>query len=198
MKETLHVYVDYIDSFCLRHSVKLFYSVVLFCCIYIIWAAYIHGVYISPDSASYLREAENLYHGYGFNYNGLSGGKAWFSLFPILYPFLICCVMKVTACDAYLSSKILACICLILLAAIIKKNIPKPFLFSLIFLNFGLMWCSLITLSEIPFILFVVATVFSLNKFQLASTCINTQQAFLSFAYALFLQGILDYSQLFC
>lgn len=169
MKETLHVYVDYIDSFCLRHSVKLFYSVVLFCCIYIIWAAYIHGVYISPDSASYLREAENLYHGYGFNYNGLSGGKAWFSLFPILYPFLICCVMKVTACDAYLSSKILACICLILLAAIIKKNIPKPFLFSLIFLNFGLMWCSLITLSEIPFILFVVATVFSLNKFQLAS-----------------------------
>ena len=200
MKVTLHAFADYIDSFCWRHSVKLFYLVVLFCCVHVIWGSYVQGVYISPDPASYLREAENLYYGYGFNYNGLSGGWGWFSLFPILYPTLICCVMKITTCNAYLSSKILACICLILLAVIIKKNTPKPFLFSLIFLNFGFIWCSLATLSETPFILFVVAAVFSLNRFQLennhvykraASILLFCVCAFLTRYFGLFLAFLL-------
>lgn len=172
MKTGMIDFLNCMESFCSRYSVKLFYIVVAFCCAYIIWTAYIHGVYISPDSASYLREAENLYHGYGFNYNGLAGGNEWFSLFPILYPILICIIMKITACNAYLSSKILACVCLVVLAIIIRKNTTKTFLYAPVFLNFGFIWCSLITLSEIPFILFVATTVFLLNRFQSEYDCL--------------------------
>lgn len=164
-------YFELVEKICERHSSKLFYAVVSFCCIYIIWTAYFHGVYMSPDSASYLREAENLYYGYGFNYNGLAGSEGWFSLFPILYPFMICCVMKITTCNAYLSSKILACITMILLAIAIKKNTKKALFFAPIFLNFGFIWCHLITLSESLFMLFLSLAVFSLNEFQEKTKC---------------------------
>ena len=164
-------YFELVEKICERHSSKLFYAVVSFCCIYVIWTSYFHGVYMSPDSASYLREAENLYHGYGFNYNGLAGENGWFSLFPILYPFMICCVMKITTCNAYLSSKILACITMIILAIAVRRNTKKPIFYAPIFLNFGFVWCHLITLSESLFMLFLSLAVFSLNEFQNKNKC---------------------------
>lgn len=142
----------------------LFYFTILFCCAYILFASYFFNVYISPDTAFYLREAENLFYGHGFNYNGLAHGENWFSIFPILHPFLICCIMKFFGFNAYLSSKILSCICLIVLSVVIKKNYKECFpLFSSIFLNFGFIWCALYSLSEIPFITFLVLSIFSLS-----------------------------------
>ena len=166
MKDLMKIF-DKIDVICNRYGEKIFVGIVCFCCIYVLGVSYFNGVYISLDSASYLREAENLYHGYGYNDNGLAGGDGWFSLFPILYPFLICCIMKLTACNAYLSSKILACITMVALAVVVKRNTKNPVLFAPIFLNFGFIWCHLITLSESLFMLFVSLSVFVLNKVQM-------------------------------
>lgn len=144
----------------------LYFGVVFFVFFYTFFDSYCVNVFISPDTADYLREAENLYRGYGFNNNGLAGGEGWFSLFPILYPALICCFMYMTGTNAYLSSKILCCCCLMILCIILKKRLKTNYHFcALFFLNFGFIWCLLYSWSEIPFILFIAMSVFALSDF---------------------------------
>lgn len=137
-----------------------------FAVIYIFFQSYFSEIYISPDTANYLRQAENLYQGYGFNSDGLAGGYRWFSVFPIMYPFLISLVMKILGTNAYLSSKILICLCMLLLSfAFVKRFKTNTLFYSVIFLNFGILQCAFCSWSEVPFVLFVVMAVFSLSDF---------------------------------
>ena len=130
-------------------------------CINIYVRAYIKGVYISADSAGYLREAVNLANGYGFNYDGMAGMDSWFANWPILYPAMIALVILVTGTNAYLASKILSMIIvgfiLLVLYIFFRKD---AWVYSLCLTNIGFLTLTYYTWSEIPFILFLL--IFSL------------------------------------
>lgn len=67
--------------------------------VFIIHKAYFIELYISPDSSNYLREAEALLRGNGFNLNYAAGGKIWFSAWPVGYPVLIAFSSLISGCN---------------------------------------------------------------------------------------------------
>ncbi len=126
-------------------------------CISIYSRAYLKGVYISADSAGYLREAVNLAAGNGFSYDGLAGYDTWFANWPILYPALIAAVMFLTGAKAYLASKIVAMVTAGLILLLLRKCFGKhAWLYGLCLTNIGYLNLSYYTWSEIPFMLFLL------------------------------------------
>lgn len=134
-------------------------------CINIYSRAYLKGVYISADSAGYLREAVNLVAGNGFSYDGLAGYDTWFANWPILYPALIAAVMLITGTEAYLASKITAMVIAGLILLLLRKCFGKDaWLYGLCLTNIGYLNLSYYTWSEIPFILFLLCFTLVLAK----------------------------------
>lgn len=135
------------------------FLVVLFVtvCVSIYSKAYLQGVYISADSADYLREAVNLANGHGFNYDGMAGYDAWFAKWPILYPAMIAVVMMITGTNAYLASKILTMVVIGLILLVMRLCFKKDaWVYALCITNIGFLDISYYTWSEIPFILFLM------------------------------------------
>ena len=100
-----------IQSFLERFGNDLFILLLFaFSCMGIYAEGYIKGVYITSDSAGYLREAVNIANGNGFYYDGLAGYDHWFANWPIIYPLLIAGVICGTGTNAYLASKIVSMI----------------------------------------------------------------------------------------
>ena len=121
-------------------------------CISIYARAYIKGVYITSDSAGYLREAVNLVNGNGFAYDGLAGYNSWFANWPILYPAMIAVVMFVTQTNAYLASKILSMLLVGIIIVILRCRFGKEaWVYSLCLTNIGFLNLTYYTWSEIPF-----------------------------------------------
>lgn len=149
-----------------RYGNDLFLLFLFGCiCISIYSRAYLKGVYISADSAGYLREAVNLRAGNGFSYDGLAGYRTWFANWPILYPAMIAAVMALTGAGAYLSSKIVAMVCAGLILLLLRKCFGKDaWLYGLCLTNIGYLNLSYYTWSEIPFILFLLCFVLILAK----------------------------------
>ena len=120
----------------------------------IIHDAFYAGIYISPDSANYLREAQAIYHGYGMNYEGLSGGNSWFSTWPVGYPAMIAAFMRLMPGHSpYLASKMLAVVMvalMLLMFAASHKERSWPVAMTL--LNPGLITIYYFTWSEVPFL----------------------------------------------
>lgn len=141
-----------------KYGCDLFLVLLFGCiCISIYSRAYLKGVYISADSAGYLREAVNLASGNGFSYDGLAGYDTWFANWPILYPALIAAVMFITGTGAYLASKIVAMVTAGLLLLLLRKCFGKDaWLYGLCLTNIGYLNLSYYTWSEIPFILFIL------------------------------------------
>lgn len=134
-------------------------------CISIYARAYLKGVYISSDSAGYLREAVNLVNGNGFSYDQMAGYDSWFANWPILYPAMIALVMAVTKVNAYLASKILtmilAGVILLALRGCFKKD---AWVYALCLTNIGFLNLAYYTWSEIPFMLFMLGFALVLAK----------------------------------
>ncbi|MBO5209013.1 MAG: glycosyltransferase family 39 protein [Lachnospiraceae bacterium] len=121
-------------------------------CVSIYARAYVKGVYITSDSAGYLREAVNLVHGNGFAYDGLAGYDSWFANWPILYPAMIAAVMFVTQTNAYLASKILSMLLVGIILVILRCRFGKEaWVYSLCLTNIGFLNLTYYTWSEIPF-----------------------------------------------
>lgn len=146
------------ETFIRKYGNDLFLLLLFACiCISIYSRAYLKGVYISSDSAGYLREAVNLTAGNGFSYDGLAGYHTWFANWPILYPALIAAVMFVSGAGAYLSSKIVAMITAGLVLLLLRRCFGKDaWLYGLCLTNIGYLNLSYYTWSEIPFILFLL------------------------------------------
>ncbi len=126
-------------------------------CIHIYSRAYLKGVYITSDSAGYLREAVNLAEGHGFSYDGLAGYDTWFANWPILYPAMIAAVMRLGGSEAYLASKILTMVMVGLLLLVIRLCFKKnAWFYALCLTNLGFLALCLYTWSEIPFMLFLL------------------------------------------
>lgn len=126
-------------------------------CIGIIANAYVKGVYITSDSAGYLREATNLVAGEGFAYDGLAGYQSWFANWPILYPAMIALVMLVTHTNAYLASKLLTMLIIALLLLVLRLYFKKDaWVYALCLTNIGFVNLTYYTWSEIPFMLFML------------------------------------------
>lgn len=122
-------------------------------CISIYSRAYVKGVYISADSAGYLREAVNLVNGHGFYYDGMAGYQSWFANWPILYPAFIALAMLITGTDAYLASKLLSMVIIGILLVIIRLCFKKDaWVYALCLTNIGFLNLACYTWSEIPFI----------------------------------------------
>ncbi len=132
-------------------------------CLKIYVTAYVDGVYITADSDGYLREAMNLVSGNGFAYDGLAGYDSWFANWPIVYPAMIAFIMLVSGLNAYLSSKIVAFICigLIFICLYIRYR-KKSWIYALAFTNIGFLQMAYNTWSEIPFVLFLMIFAFAL------------------------------------
>ena len=134
-------------------------------CISIYSRAYLKGVYISADSAGYLREAVNLAAGNGFSYDGLAGYDTWFANWPILYPALIAAVMFLTGAKAYLASKIVAMVTAGLILLLLRRCFGKhAWLYGLCLTNIGYLNLSYYTWSEIPFMLFLLCFALVLSQ----------------------------------
>lgn len=135
-------------------------------CILIYSKAYLNGIYISADSTGYLEEAENLVQGNGFQYDGLAGYRSWFANWPVLYPACIAAVMFVTKVNAYLASKILAMLIVGLLLILVRVCFRKDaWIYALCLTNIGFLDLCYYTWSEVPFILFCLASVLCLHGF---------------------------------
>ena len=129
----------------------------VFSCLGIYSEAYMKGVYISSDSAGYLREAVNIVNGNGFYYDKMAGYDNWFANWPIIYPFMIAGVMFVTGTDAYLASKILSMILVALILLVIRMFYQKEaWIYALCLLNPGFLTLTYYTWSEVPFMLFLI------------------------------------------
>lgn len=126
-------------------------------CISIFSRAYVKGVYITSDSAGYLREAVNLVNGKGFHYDGLAGYFSWFANWPIAYPALIALVMAVTNANAYLASKILSMLLVGLLLLVLRLCFQKEaWVYALCLTNTGFLSLTYYTWSELSFMLFLL------------------------------------------
>lgn len=154
------------SNFVRKYGSDLFLILLFGCiCINIYSRAYLKGVYISADSAGYLREAVNLVAGNGFSYDGLAGYDTWFANWPILYPALIAAVMLLTGAKAYLASKIVAMVTAALILLLLRKCFGKDaWLYGLCLTNIGYLNLSYYTWSEIPFILFLLCFALVLAK----------------------------------
>lgn len=127
--------------------------------------AYLNGVFITADSSGYLREAVNMAAGNGMSYDGIAGYKTWFANWPLMYPFLISIVMRLSGFDAYISSKILAVILVACILIIMRIAFKKDaWIYSLCVLNYGFMQLCYYTWSEVPFIIFMILFGLSLGK----------------------------------
>lgn len=134
-------------------------------CISIYARAYLKGVYISADSAGYLREAVNLVNGQGFFYDGMAGYQSWFANWPILYPAFIALVMLVTGADAYLASKILSMVIVGILLVIMRLCFKKDaWVYALCLTNIGFLNLSYYTWSEPLFMVFLLGFALTLGK----------------------------------
>lgn len=135
-----------------------------FICIGIYGVAFKNGIYITSDSAGYLREAVNLYAGNGYSYDGLAGYDSWFANWPIAYPVMIFLGMLVTRTDAYIASKIIsAVLVLLILVALRRRYREDAWIYSLVLLNLGFISLTYYTWSEMPFILFLLLFGFKLS-----------------------------------
>lgn len=141
-----------------RYGNDLFLVLIfVFSCMGIYAESYVKGVYITSDSAGYLREAVNLVNGNGFHYDGLAGYTNWFANWPIIYPVMIAGVMFVTGTDAYLASKIVTMLMVALILVIIRLFYKKEaWIYALCVLNLGFVSLTYYTWSEIPFMVFLL------------------------------------------
>lgn len=154
-------------------------------CVNIYSRAYLRGAYIEPDSSAYMRQAINLAAGNGFSYDGLAGYQSWFAWWPIFYPVLIAATMVVTGTEVYLASKILSMIIVGLLLLIFRKCFGKDaWLYGLCLTNIGFLKIVYGTLSEIPFMLFLLCFSLVLAKI------LKEEQAELPWYIALGASGI--------
>lgn len=147
-----------IQSFLERFGNDLFILLLFaFSCMGIYAEGYIKGVYITSDSAGYLREAVNIANGNGFYYDGLAGYDHWFANWPIIYPLLIAGVICVTGTNAYLASKIVSMIMVGMILGAIRLFYKKDaWFYALCVWNLGFVTLTHYTWSEVPFIFFLV------------------------------------------
>ncbi len=128
--------------------------VFLYLALYELCYAYMKGTYISPDSTNYLKEADAILGGYGFNNIGRAGYSGWFATWPIGYPALIAAMAFLTGRNVYLASKLLSVLLiglfLLLLYIRFRKN---AWFYSFCLLNVGFLTIYKYTWSENPFIL---------------------------------------------
>lgn len=117
---------------------------------------YQKGVYITSDSAGYLREAVALVSGQGFSYDGLAGYESWFANWPIIYPAGIALVKVLTGTEIFLASKLFTILCIGILLVLLERVYKKDaWFYSLILLNAGFVELTYYTWSEIPFMVFL-------------------------------------------
>lgn len=122
--------------------------------VYEIYFGYVKDTCISPDSRTYLTEANALLRGYGFNRAGEAGYYEWFSVFPIGYPAMIAAVAFVTGKNIYLSSKLLSILLAGLFLLFLYIRFRKDaWIYSLCLFNAGFLYIYKTTWSENPFIL---------------------------------------------
>ncbi len=128
--------------------------VFLYLALYELCYAYMKATYISPDSMNYLKEADAILGGYGFNNIGRAGYSGWFATWPIGYPALIAAMAFLTGRNIYLASKMLSVLLvglfLLLLYIRFRKN---AWFYSICLLNAGFLTIYKYTWSENPFIL---------------------------------------------
>ncbi len=124
----------------------------------IVHEAYLNNIYVSSDSVGYLKAAQAVRHGFGFNAEGLSGGTSWFASWPMGYPVLIAVFMfLLPGHSSYLASKALAvCLAGLMLCVFGKRYKKDSWIFALLLLNPGLMIDYNYTWSEVPFIPFLL------------------------------------------
>lgn len=147
-----------VKGFLYSYGNELFLVLIfIFSCMGIYSESYVKGVYITSDSAGYLREAVNLVNGNGFHYDGLAGYTNWFANWPIIYPAMIAGVMLLTGTNAYLASKIVTMLMVALILIIIRLFYKKEaWIYALCVLNLGFVSLTYYTWSEIPFMVFLL------------------------------------------
>ena len=160
-----------------------FILIFIFACMGIYAESYVKGVYITADSAGYLREAVNIVNGNGFYYDGIAGYTNWFANWPIIYPLMIAGIMVVTGTDAYLASKIVSMVMVALILIIIRMFYKKEaWIYALCVLNLGFVQLTYYTWSEIPFMVFLLLFALLFAKIVKADTIVKRDYVFLGLA----------------
>jgi len=124
---------------------------------------------LSPDSADYLRLAQNLIDGHGYTvpaYYNIEKEKDFFALWPIGYPTMIFVVAKVCGLDVFWASKVVNIaflgFCLGLLLLLFKES---AYIYALFFLCGSMLSIFSHTWSEVPFIFGLLWLAFGTHSF---------------------------------
>lgn len=131
----------------------------------IVHDAFYKNIFISPDSANYLREAQAIYHGYGMNCGGLSGDNEWFSVWPVGYPAMIAAFMRLMPGHSpYLASKMLSVTMVaLMLLMFAASHREKSWTVAMVLLNPGLIHIYYYTWSEVPFLPMLIILSYGLS-----------------------------------
>lgn len=161
--------------------VWIYYIITIFDC------AYIKGIFATPDSVGYLREAEALRNGYGFNFNGMAGGDGWFASWPIGYPALIALFsMIINVHNIYLCSKIVSILMMgFVLILLYVKYREDSWLLAVLLLNRNLVAIYWFTWSETAFFPVLILYIIILSNIIESEKTLLRDYIFLSFVMIL-------------
>ena len=160
------------DIFTRRGHVFFLFSFWILYTAYIIHSAYFKQLYISPDSSNYLREAEAILSGNGFNSNYAAGIPGWFSAWPVGYPALIALSSLISGCNTYLASKLLTSALIGLELYIFAKHFKaKSWLYALILTNYGIISINRFTWSETAFMPLLLVYALALSEILCNEDC---------------------------
>ncbi|MEG1070957.1 MAG: hypothetical protein RSE01_03945 [Akkermansia sp.] len=132
---------------------------------FILSNAYFFNVNLTPDSHSYLREAQILIDGHGMHMDYEAGFKdSWFTWWPIGYPALIAATSFIFQVPVILGSIILSIIIIFIIFILLYNYFKeKSWIFSLIFTTPFCLSLFSSTWSEQPFILGLILFCFIMN-----------------------------------
>lgn len=130
----------FIKDFLKKNSITICLAV--FAIAYILIRSFGFSLGLSPDSTNYLREANALLKGYGFNNHAGAGQEGFFGIWPIGYPALIAFVALVTGFEVFYAAKIITVIVfLVMTAMFIRRFGENAWVYLLFFCNPGFIDC---------------------------------------------------------
>lgn len=128
---------------------------------YVLIISFSYDVGLSPDSTNYLREANALLLGYGFNNHAGAGYEGFFGIWPIGFPALIAVVAFITRLEVVYAAKVIIVGIYIATAYMFIRRFHKyAWVYLLFFCNPGYISCMRYISSENIFMFAVLWNAF--------------------------------------
>ena len=124
-------------------------TLTMFSIIYVTICSFCFNLGLSPDSTNYLRQANALMLGYGFNNHAGAGLDGFYGIWPIGYSALIALVAFVTGVEVFYAAKFITIGIYVVTAIMFVKRFGRnAWVYLMFFCNSGYIYCMQYVSSE--------------------------------------------------